>query len=81
MMSRAKSIRDLTVDWAAVGRRIRELRGFYVRQVEFAEMIGVGQSYISAIERGVKEPGTLVLYRIAKVFGKTVEWILTGTDE
>jgi transcriptional regulator with XRE-family HTH domain len=52
-----------------------------LRQAEFAERIGVGQSHVSAIERGVKEPGALVLYRIAKLYGKTVEWILTGTDK
>ena len=44
-------------------------------------MIGIGQSHISAIERGIKEPGALVLYRIARQYGKTVDWLLTGTDE
>jgi DNA-binding XRE family transcriptional regulator len=81
MMSRPVSVQSLTVDWKAVGRRIRELRGFDLRQAEFAKRIGVGQSHVSAIERGVKEPGPLVLYRIAKLYGKTVEWILTGTDK
>ncbi|SPE30166.1 Putative prophage repressor (fragment) [Candidatus Sulfotelmatomonas gaucii] len=80
-MSRSKSVQSLTIDWKAVGRRIRELRGFEVKQAEFAEMIGIGQSHISAIERGVKEPGALVLYRIGKLYGKTVEWLLTGNDE
>jgi transcriptional regulator with XRE-family HTH domain len=80
-MSRSKSVQSLTVDWKAVGRRIRELRGFEVKQAEFAEMIGIGQSHISAIERGVKEPGAVVLYRIGRLYGKTVEWLLTGKDE
>ncbi len=80
-MSRSKSVQSLTIDWTAVGRRIRELRGFEVKQAEFAEMIGIGQSHISAIERGVKEPGALILYRIGKLYGKTVEWLLTGNDE
>jgi len=80
-MSRPVSVQSLTIDWKAVGRRIRELRGFDLRQAEFAERIGVGQSHVSAIERGVKEPGALVLYRIAKLFGKTVEWILTGNEK
>lgn len=80
-MSRSKPTQHITVDWKAVGRRIRELRGFDVKQAEFAAKIGIGQSHISAIERGVKEPGALVIYRIAKFYGKTVEWMLTGTDE
>ena len=80
-MSRPKTVQNLTIDWKAVGRRIRELRGFDLKQVEFAETIGVGQSHISAIERGIKEPGALVLYRIAKYYGKTVDWLLTGVDD
>jgi len=80
-MSRPKTVQNLTIDWKAVGRRIRELRGFDLKQAEFAEMIGIGQSHISAIERGIKEPGALVLFRIAKHYGKTVDWLLTGIDE
>lgn len=80
-MSSAKPVASFTIDWVAVGRRIRALRGFETKQAEFAGMVGIGQSHISAIERGAKEPGALVLYRIAKHYGKTVEWLLTGTDE
>ncbi|HUN85971.1 MAG TPA: helix-turn-helix transcriptional regulator [Terracidiphilus sp.] len=80
-MSRAKSVSTITIDWVAVGRRIRELRGFAMKQAEFAEMIGIGQSHISAIEHGKKEPGATVLYRIAKFYGKTIEWLLTGSDD
>lgn len=80
-MSRSKTVQSLTIDWKAVGRRIRELRGFDLKQAEFAEMIGIGQSHISAIERGMKEPGALVLFRIAKYYGKTVDWLLTGVDD
>jgi hypothetical protein len=54
-----------------IGERIED--GF-LRQAEFAERIGVGQSRVSAIERGTKD-------RIAKLYGKTVEWILTGSDK
>ena len=35
------------VDWKAVGRRIRELRGFDMNQAEFARRIGISQSYLS----------------------------------
>ena len=73
--------KHLTVDWKAVGRRIRELRGFDTKQSELAEAVGIAQSYLSAIERGQKEPGAAILFRIAKLYGKTVEWLLTGTNE
>ena len=77
-MSIAASNPDMSIDWKAVGRRIRELRGFDTNQTELACAVGVGQSYLSAIERGKKEPGAAVLYRIAKRYGKSIEWLLTG---
>lgn len=69
---------DFSIDLKAVGRRIRELRGYDTKQAEMAHAVGVSQSYLSAIERGKKEPGVAVLYRIAKRYGKSIEWLLTG---
>jgi transcriptional regulator with XRE-family HTH domain len=79
-MSTARTNRDVSIDWKAVGRRIRELRGFDTNQAEMANIAGVGQSHLSAIERGKKEPGVAVLFRIAKQYGKSIEWLLTGID-
>jgi len=50
-------------------------------QAEFARRIGVTQSYLSALERGVKEPGAGVLLAIRKQFGRSVDWLLTGEAE
>ncbi len=69
-----------SVDWENVGRRIRELRGFYVTQEEFARRIGVSQGHFSYIERGEKEIGAEILLRISREFGKSIEWLLTGQD-
>jgi transcriptional regulator with XRE-family HTH domain len=79
-MSSAASNSDMSIDWKAVGRRIRELRGFDTNQAELARAVGVGQSHLSAIERGKKEPGAAVLYRIAKRYDKSIEWLLTGVE-
>ena len=68
------------LDWKAVGRRIRELRGFDVTQEEFARRVGVSQSYFSTMERGEVEIGAAILLRIGRVFGRTVEWLLTGEE-
>jgi transcriptional regulator with XRE-family HTH domain len=68
------------IEWQAVGRRIRELRGFDMTQKEFARRIGVSQGYFSHVERGEKEIGAAVLLRISRVFGKSMEWLLTGND-
>ena len=49
-------------------------------QSECASRIGVAQSYLSALERGEKEPGAAVLLAISREFAKTVDWLLTGRD-
>jgi transcriptional regulator with XRE-family HTH domain len=66
------------IDLSAIGRRIRELRGFEMTQADFADRIGVSQGYLSALENGNKEPGAAVLLAIGKEFGKSVDWLLTG---
>jgi DNA-binding XRE family transcriptional regulator len=67
-----------SVDWKAVGRRIRELRGFDMTQEDFANRIGVSQSYLSTVEHGQGEIGAEVLLAISREFGKSLEWLLTG---
>jgi transcriptional regulator with XRE-family HTH domain len=71
---------SLRVDWPAVGRRIRELRGFYMSQQEFATRIGISQNYVSDMERGKVEVGAEILLRIGREFGKSIEWLLLGED-
>ena len=79
MSSRVKSRgKYVSVDWATVGRRIREIRGFAMTQEEFAERIGISQNYLSAMERGKVEIGAEILLRISQEFAKSVEWLLTG---
>lgn len=77
----AKSMRakDMPrVDWKFVGRRLRELRGFDTNQQTFARKIGVSQGQLSRYEDGKTEIGAEVLLRIAHLFDKSVEWLLTG---
>jgi len=79
MTSRVKSRgKYVSVDWATVGRRIREIRGFAMTQEEFAERIGISQNYLSAMERGKVEIGAEILLRISQEYAKSVEWLLTG---
>jgi transcriptional regulator with XRE-family HTH domain len=69
---------SVAVDWRAVGRRIRELRGFDINQTQFAERIGISQSYLSNAERGKVEIGAEVLLAISRYSKKSLEWLLTG---
>jgi Helix-turn-helix len=34
---------------------------------------GIGQDYVAAFERGPKEPGATNLFRIARLYGKSIE--------
>ena len=68
------------VDWKAVGRRLRQLRGFDKNQAEFARDIGISQSQLSRYEKGKSEIGAEILLRMARKFGKSMEWLLTGEE-
>jgi transcriptional regulator with XRE-family HTH domain len=68
------------VDWVAVGRRLRELRGFDMTQQEFADRLGISQTYVSDMEHGKVEIGGEILLRIAHEFRKSIEWLLTGEE-
>jgi transcriptional regulator with XRE-family HTH domain len=81
MRSRAKSKgKHISVDWVAVGRRIREIRGFDMTQEEFAERIGISQNYLSTMEHGKVEIGAEILLSISHEFGKSIEWLLVGEE-
>jgi transcriptional regulator with XRE-family HTH domain len=79
--STKKSREKARLDLSAIGRRIRELRGFDVTQDEFALRVGITQSHLSALERGDNEPGASVLLAISREFGKSVDWLLTGEEQ
>lgn len=66
------------IDWKAVGRRLRELRGFDANQAEFAKRIGISQGQLSRYEKGKSEISAEVLLRISQNFDRSIEWVLTG---
>ncbi len=69
------------IDWKAVGRRLRELRGFDMNQAGFARQIGISQGQLSRYEKGKSEITAEVLLRISQRFGKSIEWLLTGRSD
>lgn len=68
------------IDWKAVGRCIRELRGFDTTQSEFARRVEISQNHLSVVERGGREIGAAILLRVSREFGKSMEWLLTGKE-
>ena len=72
--------RKTQIDWKAVGRRIRELRGYDTNQAQFATELDISQGQLSRYEQGNSEVGAEVLLRLSRKSGKTIEWLLTGQD-
>jgi len=70
--------RKSEIDWKAVGRRVRELRGYDTNQGQFAAEIGVSQGQLSRYEQGRSEIGAEVLLRLSRISRRSIEWILTG---
>ena len=67
------------VDLRAIGRRIRELRG-QSTQEEFAKELGISQAQLSKYELGQSAPPRGVLTKLRETRGKSVDWILKGSD-
>jgi DNA-binding XRE family transcriptional regulator len=74
LMSR-KSFRP---DLSAIGRRIREIRGFDLNQADFGKLLGVGQRQLSKYEQGQSAPTLEVLIRLKTHSGRTIDWIVLG---
>ena len=65
-------------DTKAIGRRVREIRGFDLNQREFAALLGVGQQAISKIEKGDGLPSIELLLKLKEYSGRSIDWLLTG---
>ncbi len=69
---------DTEIDYAAVGRRIRQLRGATQTQAEFGNQFGKSAIDLGRLERGDVKPSADFLHKISKACRVTLEWILTG---
>jgi len=83
MQSREKRriVQRESPDLKALGRRLRELRGFDLNQGEVADDLGISQSQLSKYERGVAAPPADVLFLIKQRFQVSIDWLLTGERE
>jgi transcriptional regulator with XRE-family HTH domain len=65
----------------AFGRKLRELRGFYTTQKEFAEKLVITQSMLSRLEKGYTDPPLRVLVKLSEVSGKSIDELVKGSEE
>ena len=68
------------IDLSAIGERVRKLRG-QITQEEFARTLGISQAQLSKYELGQSAIPLGVLIKLAKKYGSTADWILTGETE
>jgi transcriptional regulator with XRE-family HTH domain len=67
-------------DIKAMGRRIREIRGFDLTQQQFGKILGLGQTQLSKYEKGQSVPTLELLLKLKDYSGRSIDWILTGEE-
>jgi transcriptional regulator with XRE-family HTH domain len=77
-MTTARDISLNPANLRAIGRRIREIRGFDLTQVELAKALGITQAQLSKYERGKNAPTLELLLKLKHLSGKSIDWIVTG---
>ena len=66
----------------ALGRAVHRQRiKLGISQEDFADQVGLDRTYVSGIERGIRNPTLLVLLRLAQVLGVPVAQLLESDDE
>jgi transcriptional regulator with XRE-family HTH domain len=65
-------------DLMAIGRRVREMRGFDLTQAEFGKILGIGQAQLSKYEKGENALTLELLLRLKAYSGRSIDWIVTG---
>jgi transcriptional regulator with XRE-family HTH domain len=66
---------------AALGRNVRERReARELTQEKLAKKAGLDPTYISGIERGLRNPGIKNVARLAKALGLATAELLKGVD-
>ena len=65
----------------ALGRAVHRQRiKLGISQEDFADQVGLDRTYVSGIERGIRNPTLLVLLRLAQVLGVSVAQLLEADD-
>lgn len=67
-----------------MGKRIKLLMDCsetITTQLELANAVGEGQTTIGRTIRGETEPGVLLVMKIARVFGVSIDFVVSGRKE
>lgn len=70
----------MTLDYSLIGKRIaRRRKQLGLKQSEVEERAGIGDKYLSNIERAISIPSTEVIMRLAIALETTPDEFLVGT--
>jgi transcriptional regulator with XRE-family HTH domain len=78
-MSSAKKIK-VQLDLKAIGRRIREIRGYDLTQRDFGLLLGIAQNQVSMYEKGQSVPTLELLLKLKTHSGRSLDWIVAGEN-
>ena len=65
-------------DLKAIGRRIREIRGYELTQQQFGNLLGIAQGQLSKYEKGQSVPTLELLLKLSIYSAKSIDWIVKG---
>ena len=76
----------MRISWKSEGdqlkNRIEEIRNSKgIRQDELAKLAGVSRQTISSLENGRYNPSIMLAYKIARLFGMTIEEVFIFEEE
>lgn len=65
-----------------IGFRIDDLiKTLEIKKIRFAERLGVDQSYITKLTKGISQPSDLLIISICREFHVNETWLRTGEGE
>lgn len=65
-----------------LGDRLKQIRKEKnLSQKAFADPLSTSSGYISEVEQGKKAPGSDFLTSLSRVYGVSIDWLLTGAGE
>jgi len=69
----------MAIDWSITARRMERVRReLKLNQWQLAAQLGIGQSTVSKYLQGRRPPTAEVLWRLARLSGRTMEWFIGG---
>lgn len=68
------------MDKRALGRRLRELRGFDRTQDEVADALGISRTILSKYENGQTIPGGDIAVKLAGFYGVSIDYLFFGSE-